>query len=400
MTACLSLAAALLSCPYCEAPGLTLSEQLAGSDTVVLAEWLEADRGGDASPAFTRFRVRRTVKGPYEPGRVLKLAGYQSGKIGETVLLTAGGGEIPQWDLPVPITKDGFAYLQNAPAGDAPLKERIAFYLKHLEHPDDLVAGDAYGEFGGVPFEEVERLSDMLPREKLAAWVGSEDTDPARIAFYGMLLGLCGEKSDADLLRSKIFGGTDEYRIGIDGLMSGFLLLTREAGLEELEAAKLKSEYVLDEDGEPVLTPEGEKVKVPFSEIYAALQAVRFMWTYGGDRIPQERLKQSLRLLLDRPDMADVVITDLSRWQDWAAMDRVAALFDAEGYDVPAIDRAIVKYLLEAERDLPESPGEAGADEEAPAPEHVTKAREHLAKIAEADPQVVERAKRLLYLEF
>ena len=145
---------------------------------------------------------------------------------------------------------------------------------------------------------------------------------------------------------------------------------------------------------------EGDKVKVPFSEIYAAMQAVRFMWTYGGDRIPQERLKQSLRLLLDRPDMADVVITDLSRWRDWAAMDRVAALYDAEGYDVPAIDRAIVKYLLEAERDLPESPGKAGADEDEAAPEHVTKAREHLAKIAEADPQVVERAKRLLYLEF
>ena len=390
MTAAALISAALLGCPFCEAPSLTLSEQLAASDVVVLATWLEADRGGDASPAYTRFEVKKAVKGPFEAGKKLKLAGYQTGKAGETLLLTAGGGDLPQWDLPTPISADGFDYLREAPAKDTPTEERLKFYLKYLEHPDDLVASDAYGEFANAPFEEIEKLAPALPREQLAGWLKDDDTDPARLALYGLLLGLSGEESDADLLRTKIFEGTDPFRIGIDGLMSGFLLLTGEAGLKELEANKLIPDHVPGPDGEPLKDEAGEPIAVPFSEVYAAMQAVRFMWTYGGDRIPKERLRESLRTLLDKPDLADVVIADLSRWQDWAAMDRIAGLYAAEGYDVPAIDRAIIRYLMEAAKDKPTA-GEP--------PPHVAEAEKHLAEIEAKDPAAVKNARRYLFLD-
>ena len=384
------LAAALLGCPFCEAPSLTLSEQLAGSDVVVLATWLEADRGGDASPAYTRFEVKKAVKGPYEPGKKLKLAGYQTGREGETVLLTAGGGELLQWDLPTPISADGFEYLREAPPKDTPTPERLKFYLKYLEHPDDLVASDAYGEFANAPFEEIEKLSGDLPRDELAAWLTDEETDPARLALYGLLIGLCGDDAAADLLRGKIFGDADPFRIGVDGLMSGFLLLTGEEGLEELEARKLAPKYVVDAAGEPVIGEDGERELLPFSERYAAMQAVRFMWTYGGDRIGKNRLKQSLRILLGEPDVADMIVADLARWKDWDAMDRIVALYGSEGYDVPAIDRAIIRYLMEAERDKPTN-GDA--------PPHVAKAKEALAQIEEKDAKAVENARRYLFLD-
>ena len=384
------LAAALLGCPFCEAPSLTLSEQLAGSDVVVLATWLEAERGGDASPAYTRFEVKKAVKGPFEEGKKLKLAGYQTGKLGETVLLTAGGGELLQWDLPTLISADGFEYLREAPAKDAPIAERLAFYLNYLEHPDDLVASDAYGEFANAPFEDIAAISDKLPREKLAAWLRDESTDPARLALYGLLIGLSGDESDADLLRGKIFTGTDPFRIGIDGLMSGFLLLTGEEGLAELEAKKLSPKYAVGDDGEPQTDGDGQPVLLPFSERYAAMQAVRFMWTYGGDRIGKERLRESLRLLLAEPDVADMIVADLARWQDWAAMDRIVGLYGSEGYDVPAIDRAIIRYLMEAERDAPTT-GDA--------PPHVEKAKAALEEIEERDPKAVKNARRYLFLD-
>ena len=391
------LLAAALACPFCEAPGLTLSDQLAESDIVVLAEWLEADRGGDspANPAFTRFLVKKSLKGPFAEGKKLKLRGYQSGKVGETLLLTAGGGEFPEWDLPVPITADGFAYLQNNPGPDAPSAARLRYYLKHLQHPDDLVASDAYGEFGNVPFDEVEKIADELPREKLANWVADPDTDPSRLAFYGMLLGLCGTEEDARVLHDRIFRGTDEYRIGIDGLMSGYLLIKGEAGLKELEDAKLRPKYVPGPNGEPLTDDAGEAIPVPYSEVYAAMQAVRFMWQYGGDRITKDRLKEALRLQLGHSDLAEVVIADLSRWKDWAAMDRIAGLYTKESYDVPAVKRAIIQYLLEAERDVPET-----ADADAPEPPHVAKAKKYLAEIEATDPELVERARRLLYSIF
>ncbi|QDT17003.1 hypothetical protein [Alienimonas californiensis] len=396
MIAALLLSAAL-ACPFCEAPGLTLSDQLAESDVVVLAEWLEADRGGDSkdNPAYTRFLVKKSLKGPYAEGKKLKLRGYQSGETGETLLLTAGGGEILEWDLPVPISEAGFEYLRNNPGPDAPAADRLRYYLAHLEHPDDLVASDAYGEFGNVPFEEVEAIADELPRAKLAQWVADPDTDPSRLAFYGMLLGLCGTDADAEVLRKRIFAGTDEFRIGVDGLMSGLLLLTGEQGLKELEDAKLRPKYILGPDGQPLKDAAGEPIPVPFSEVYAAMQAVRFMWTYGGERIPKDRLKEALRLQLAYSDLAEVVIADLSRWKDWAAMDRIVGLYTNEAYDVPAVKRAIIQYLLEAERDVPEN-----APSDAPEPPHVAAARKHLAVIEAEDPELVERARDVLYSVF
>lgn len=401
MTAALLLSASLsalaAACPFCEAPGLTLGDQLAESDVVVLAEWLEADRGGAApdNPAFTRYLVKASLKGPYKPGKRLKLRGYESGEPGESLLLTAGGGELLEWDLPVPMSPAGFAYLQNGPAADAPAPERLRYYLKHLEHPDDLVASDAYGEFGNVPFEEVEAIRDELPRAELAKWVADPNTDPARLAFYGMLLGLCGEPSDAAVLRKKIYTGTDAFRIGVDGLMSGLLLLEGEPALKELEDRKLRPEFAIGPDGAPLKDEFGEPVPVPFSEVYAAMQAVRFMWTYGGDRIPADRLKQAMRLRLAHSDLAEVVIADLSRWQDWAAMDRIVGLYDKPEYALPGIKRAIIAYLLEAERDLPED-----AADDAPPPAHVAAAKGHLAEIEQQDPDLVARARRLLYVDY
>ncbi len=37
------------------------------------------------------------------------------------------------------------------------------------------------------------------------------------------------------------------------------------------------------------------------------------------DLIPKQRLVAALRNMLDRPQLADLVIPDLARWQDWGA---------------------------------------------------------------------------------
>ena len=374
-----ALLSLLLGCPFCEAPSLTLSEQLTGSDVVVLARWIDADRGGAGRPAFTRYLVEKSVKGPYKPGKKLKLAGYQTGKDTETVLLTAGGGQLLQWDLPTPISADGFDYLMGGPKPDAPTLERLRYYVRFLEHPDELVASDAYGEFANAPFEEIEKLAPDLPRQKIVGWLGDEDTDPARLALFGLLLGLCGTDEDAKLLEEKVFGSDDPYRMGVDGMLSGYLLLTRESGLEVLEAKKLKprSEEALRNGAE----------KIPFSEVYAGMQAVRFMWTYGGDRIGKDRLRQSMRLLLDRPEIAEVVVADLARWNDWDAMDRVVKLFGKKEFDIPAVKRSIVRYLLEAKK----SPEATDAQKK--------RAVAALADLKKKDAKLVENVKRYLFLD-
>jgi hypothetical protein len=208
--------------------------------------------------------------------------------------------------------------------------------------------------------------------------------------------------------------GEDEFRLGIDGVMGGYLLLKGPAGLDVVDKAKF-----LDK-------------KVPFSETYAALQALRFMWQYGDDRISKERLRASMRLLLDRPELSDIVIADLARWKDWTVQDRLRGMYGQEAYDVPSVKRAIVRYMFASTKDTGDKPAaDKGASEKVapeqpaagdspkpaaeanpkpvspvgtgtivaagPVPPHVAKGLKYLDELREKDPKLVKDVERFLY---
>ena len=78
--------------------------------------------------------------------------------------------------------------------------------------------------------------------------------------------------------------------------MAGYLLLKGEAGLKILQS------HALGEGRPP-------------SEGFALQQAVRFVWDFGEGKIPRESLRATLRPLVDHPQLAELVITDLSRWR-------------------------------------------------------------------------------------
>ena len=54
--------------------------------------------------------------------------------------------------------------------------------------------------------------------------------------------------------------------------------------------------------------------------------ALRFH-LYETDVFPKPRLLAALRILLDRRDLADIVIPDLERAKDWSVVNKVAKLF-------------------------------------------------------------------------
>ena len=218
-----------------------------------------------------------------------------------------------------------------------------------------------------------------------------------------MMLGLCGTDADVKLMEQKILETADDFRLGIDGVMGGYLLLTGDKGLAVIDEKKLKDK------------------KAPFSETYAAMQALRFMWQYGDGRISLERLRQSMRILLERPELADLVIADLSRMKDWSMQDRLMAMYDDEAYNVPSIKRAIVRYMLAGTKDTGEKKpaqdkpagdkeaGDKGAADKPTVPEatvapvdlpkHVIHATECLAEIEKKDPKTVNEAKRFFLLK-
>jgi hypothetical protein len=246
--------------------------------------------------------------------------------------------------------------------------------LNYLEFPDQMVANDAYAEFANAPYKDIAPLAEKMPRERIRRWVASEETTPTRLGLYGLFLGLCGKEEDAALMKQKIVAPTEDFRLGIDGVMSGYLLLTGADGLDVLDEAKLKNE------------------KVPFSETYAAMQALRFMWTYGDGRIEKSRLRQSMRTLLDRPELSDLVIADLARWQDWSVQDRLMEVYGAEEYDIPSIKRAIVRYMLVASKTKSEDGGDTP-------PPHAVKATKHLETLRKLDEKTVRQAERFFFLQ-
>lgn len=368
----LSLAVAAWACPFCSAPEMTLAEQFYQADLAILAKWTGGEPAKGDKAGTTEYEIVEIARDPLKSlkaGDPLTLPRHRAGKAGDLCLLLGTKGTAVEW-VPFDVTEEGYKYISQSPPIQKPAAERLKYYVKHLESKDPMVAADAYGEFAMANYKDLLAIRDQLPHDTIRRWVEAPDTPTIRLGLYGLMLGVCGTPDDAAMMEKKIVVSTQDYRLGIDGVMGGYLLLTGEKGLQLIEKTKFQDE------------------KVPFSELFAALQAVRFMRGYGTDRIPEERLKASLRLLLDRVDIADIIIADLARWKDWTVQDRLMEMFESEKYSVPSIRRAIVRYMHACTKDMPK---DATAK-----PDHVANAEKHLAQLRESDPKLVKDVERFL----
>lgn len=379
--------------PYSCGP-FTLSEDLTESIDFALAEWIAGEppkavlverpgiryQSENESPGSTTFRIVRTRGGAkdFAVGDEIAYPRYVTGEKGDRFLLARHtDGEPPQgyWSSVGKLSNAGFDYIAGLPAADEPVEKRIAYFVWFLEFDDPVVSADAFMEIDRFSPDDLAKAADKLPRAKLRKWVAEKDLRTDRgIGLYGIMLGLCGDASDAELLRKRIVEGrpnaeSSEIRPAIDGVKSGYLLLAGEAGL-----ANLEREDFVDREA-------------PLFEIYSTYRAVRFMAEYGRGKIGKERLCESVRLLLDRPDLADFAIHDLARWKDWSVRDRVFALYDRKEFDVSAIKRAIIRYFMSCERDRP---ADATTD-----PPHVADAKERLEELRRRDPKLVSDVERI-----
>jgi len=366
------------ACPFCSAPSLTLTEQLSKADAAVLATWTGGTVPKEENPGTTTYEVIEVARTPFDSvtkGKKIVLDRYRSGKKGDLALIVGSRtkGEVIEWGSPLDVTKAVYRYIIDAPPLEAPAQKRLNYYLEFLENSDAIISADAYTEFANADYKEIVGLTKQLPRERLREWVAAKETPATRLGLYGLMLGLCGNPEDAPLMEQRITENIDDFRLGIDGVIGGYLLLTGEPGLAVIEKSKL-----LDK-------------KVPFSETYAAMQALRFMWTYGNGRIPGDRLKTSMRLLLDRPELADLVISDLARWKDWSMQEKLMQIYGTEDFNVPPIKRSIIRYMIASTKDIPGG----GAKEPPP---HVVAGTKYLKQLRDKDPKMVNDAERFFFL--
>jgi len=214
------------------------------------------------------------------------------------------------------------------------------------------LARDAYDEFAVAPYDAVKKLGPEMDREQLLQWIGDPEMATDRKRLYLTMLGVCGDEKNLPFLEKMLRSTQKSSRGGLDALIACYLTLAGEQGLPLVDELFLANK------------------KAPYADTYAAIMAVRFHGT-EGDVLPRSALVESLHHVLDRKDLADLVIPDLARWSDWSQIDRLVNLFVKADPDNNWVRVPVVNYL----RACP-----------------LPAAKEALIKLEKIDPESVRRA--------
>jgi hypothetical protein len=371
-----ALSASAVACPFCEAPDVTLTQQVQQADVAALVQWAEGtpmdrEKGTPGSTTYEVLDLLHDTSGTLKKGSRFDIVRYRAGRPGDLFLMLGSYTTTIEWGSPIEVTETSYNYIRQAPTKEASVRERLGYFVRFLEYSDRLIADDAYAEFAGAPYEDVVLITDKFSREKLRQWIVDEKTPVNRLGLYGLMLGLCGGPEEAEMMKAKILEPSEGFRIGIDGVMTGYVLITGEEGLALLEREKLSD------------------ATETFSEQMACAQMLRFLWTYGKDRFTPERIRGAMRRLIDNPKIADLVVTDLARWEDWESMPRLIELYGQPGYDPPHVRRKFIHFMWAAVDSVPK--------DAATQPDYARTAEEFVAKIEAEDPEIVKQAKKTYF---
>ena len=380
--ACITAAAAFVvhACPFCPPTDATLSEILAQSEAACVVKFLSSVDGEELSMQKTTFEVLKQVRpsDSYKPSAKIEIPIGVTGKPGDLFLLMGQlKNDEMEWSLPIEMDELGREekYLRNAPAQESPPVERLAYFLKFLDDNNNTISTDAFSEFAKSKFEDVEQLAPQISRAKVRGWL--EDPNPqliVRRAFYGMLLGLCGNDADAEFLKQKIQTmDADNNRIGVEGLMGGYLLLRGNSGLQSMIEQKIDSLPATLSNDDPRL-----------SDLNGFRMTLSFLWDYRRSQFGEEPLRAAMRRYLNRPEFADLAVIDLSRWKDWKPLDQLIAAYGRAPWDSRSAKEKIVAYALSCRKDVPSGAG-------AKLPDHAAKAQSFLDSL---DPEFVQSVKQ------
>lgn len=364
LTALGVLAAATVGqcCPFCSAVSMTFCEEIGQSDAAVLArltaippQTSDGTQNATATVKPSAFEIVEVLKGAdiVGPAKSLETLYFGSDPVGKEFLVMATkDGDKLAWTTPIPITPAVKPYLKTALTLPKSGADRLVFFQDYLEGSDEMLARDAYDEFAKAPYKEVIDLKDRMKHDQLRQWVQDPKVSPSHRRLYLTMLGVCGNEHDVELLEKLLKDDSPGGKPGMDALVAAYLKLKGPDGLPLVEDLFLKN-------------PDAE-----YTETYAAIMAIRF---HGQEDtvIPKKRLTEALRHMLSRPQLADLVIPDLARWEDWDSMDQLVKLFKESTEESGWVRVPVINYL----RACP-----------------LPAAKKHLEELAKLDPESMQRA--------
>ena len=325
------LAALAKACPFCSALSNTLTENLAESEVAGLAICVAPAilTDTDALPIH-RFRILQVIKGDRKlVGRTFEVVSFKPFERQEvSFLVGVGEGNQIDWAPSAPVSNLAQEYLRSLVSVPADGPERLEFFLSSLDSPDRMVADDAYNEFARASLKDLIALKPKLDRERIIDRINDAGTSRDYRRLYWTLLGICGQSSDVKIVEEAIRkrSVSDHNSLGMDAAFSCYLSLGGEAALQQIEKnyfANPAADYV---------------------DCYAAILAIRVQ-SEEIKQFPSERLKVAFRIVLERGELADLVIPDLARWEDWSIVDRVEELFKQTEQATQYVKLPIINYL-------------------------------------------------------
>jgi len=322
-------------------------------DAVVIATSLQNDMTRNKETGEVLMKVEAVLKGSdlIKVGQEVKAIYYGEVSIGRRFMLSGVDPPDLQWSC-LPVSKRAEKYIGNITKLPDDSLARLRFYHKFLQDEESMLARDAYDEFAVAPYDAVKKLGPEMDRKQLLQWIGDPEMATDRKRLYLTMLGVCGDEKDLPFLEKMLRSTQKSTRGGLDALIACYLTLAGEQGLPIVDELFLANK------------------KAPYADTYAAIMAVRFHGT-EGDVLPRSALVESLHHVLDRKDLADLVIPDLARWSDWSQIDRLVDLFVKADPDNNWVRVPVVNYL----RACP-----------------LPAAKKALKKLEEIDPESVRRA--------
>lgn len=408
------LASVAWACPYCTVESQTLTEEIDAADVAVIAylvkgvapQPVEPDALGefgmvDPETGKAKFRITRVIKGEET---LVGMEEFEAVFFGdpdyETPFFLRGFGEEEvDWTIPIALTPLGMQYVDDLDTLPESGPDRLAYFLRFLQHDDPLLSQDAYDEFAKSPYADVIALAPRMDKPKLWEWIESREVSPSRRSLYFTMLGVCGDSTDADRLEEMMLSDSRVLRSAAEASAAAVLGLggpitipvvpemvameqrRKQLGFNALVGCylKLRGPGGLDVVDEHFLANDD----ADYTQVYAACLALRFLGE-ETEEVPMDRLCQSMRLVLDKEEFAEQAITDLARWEDWSVLDRLVAMFE-NAPERTYVKEPIVAYLDQASQ----QEGEVGERAEAA-----------LTKLEELDPESVKRARSLLAFGF
>jgi len=323
------------ACPFCSAVSQTFSEEIGSMDAVVIAELMKLPppakpATGQANREVPKavFRVTQVVKGAsyVKDQQVIETIYFGNGAKGKSFLLMSVDPPRLMWSTPLPLSDRARGYIPKLLALPKEGGDRLDFFQAYLEDADEMLARDAYDEFAKAPYQTVIALKERMNHDQLVSWIQNPDIPASRRRLYLTMLGVCGAQQDVPLLERMLKSDDRKVKAGLDAMIGCYLTLKGADGMPLIEELFLKNQ-----DAE-------------YADTYAAIMALRF---HGSetDVIPRKRILEGLRYMLGRPQLADLVIPDLSRWKDWSVMGELVQLFKDADDKSSWVRVPVINYL-------------------------------------------------------